>query len=106
MTSKVALVVIQGVLLYPALLWKVYQLTRAPSDVARWMVTACLACFAASYPLGLIGVFFDKRDDELQPASDLPQEIVLTEEGGAVSRSPDPGLAVARGSDDKRCQVS
>jgi hypothetical protein len=32
-------------------------------------------------PLGLIGVFFDKRDDELQPASDLPHEIVLTEEG-------------------------
>ena len=35
-------------------------------------------------PLGLIGVFFDKRDDELQPASDLPHEIVLDEQGGAA----------------------
>ncbi|WP_139283237.1 hypothetical protein [Raineyella antarctica] len=31
-------------------------------------------------PLGLIAVFADKRDDELQPASDLPREIVLTED--------------------------
>ncbi len=54
MNSKIALIVAQGVILYPALLWKIHQLTRAPKDVARWMVTACLACFAASYPLGLL----------------------------------------------------
>ncbi|WP_290058822.1 MAB_1171c family putative transporter [Amycolatopsis solani] len=54
MNSKVALLVVQGVILYPALLWKLYQLSRAPEDVARWMVTACLACFAASYPFGLL----------------------------------------------------
>ncbi|WP_158884664.1 MAB_1171c family putative transporter [Amycolatopsis anabasis] len=54
MNSKVALTVVQGVILYPALLWKTYQLTRAPKDVARWMVTACLACFAAAYPFGLL----------------------------------------------------
>jgi hypothetical protein len=52
--SKITLIVVQGVILFPALLWKVYQLTRAPGDVARWMVTACLACFAAAYPLGLL----------------------------------------------------
>ncbi len=54
MNSKSALIVAQGVFLYPALIWKIYQLTRAPQDVARWMVTACLACFAASYPFGLL----------------------------------------------------
>jgi hypothetical protein len=52
--GKVGFLVVQGVILYPALLWKIYQLTRAPEDVARWMVTACLACFAASYPFGLL----------------------------------------------------
>ncbi|MFD9958528.1 MAB_1171c family putative transporter [Amycolatopsis sp. NPDC058986] len=54
MNAHITLTVIQGVILYPALLWKIYQLTRAPKDVARWMVTACLACFAASYPFGLM----------------------------------------------------
>ncbi|GAA1989760.1 MAB_1171c family putative transporter [Amycolatopsis minnesotensis] len=54
MNSNVALTVLQGVILYPALLWKIYQLTRAPKDVARWMVTACLACFAAAYPFGFL----------------------------------------------------
>ncbi|MGW3993979.1 MAB_1171c family putative transporter [Amycolatopsis sp. NPDC004772] len=54
MNSKVTLIVLQGVILFPALLWKIYQLTRAPGDIARWMVTACLACFAAAYPLGLL----------------------------------------------------
>ena len=31
-------------------------------------------------PLGLIAIFHDKRDDELQPASDLPREVVLVED--------------------------
>ncbi|GAA4530987.1 MAB_1171c family putative transporter [Amycolatopsis samaneae] len=62
MNSKVALTVIQGVILYPALLWKSYQLMRAPKDVARWMVTACLACFAASYPFGLLAGKVDQPD--------------------------------------------
>ncbi|MEV7096429.1 MAB_1171c family putative transporter [Amycolatopsis sp. NPDC051045] len=68
MNSKVALLVVQGVILYPALLWKSYQLTRAPSDVARWMVTACLACFAASYPLGLLAGDVNQPD----PGSIVP----------------------------------
>ncbi|WP_206786802.1 MAB_1171c family putative transporter [Amycolatopsis sp. MtRt-6] len=54
MSGKITLLVVQAVILFPALLWKIYQLTRAPGDVARWMVTACLACFAAAYPLGLL----------------------------------------------------
>ena len=29
-------------------------------------------------PLGLIAVFYDKRDDELQPASNLPQPTTLS----------------------------
>ena len=31
-------------------------------------------------PLGLIAIFHDKRDDELQPASDLPREVVFVED--------------------------
>src|SRR2546423_1087970 len=66
--SKIALIVVQGLILYPALLWKIYQLTRAPENVARWMVTACLACFAASYPLGLLAGDVNQPD----PGSIVP----------------------------------
>jgi hypothetical protein len=63
--SKIALIVIQGLVLFPALVWKTYQATRAPKDVARWMVTACLACFAAAYPLGLLAGDVNQPDPGL-----------------------------------------
>ncbi|SFP71112.1 hypothetical protein SAMN05421810_103165 [Amycolatopsis arida] len=43
----------QGALLYAALLWKLYQLVRAPRDVPLRMVTLCLACAAAAFPFGI-----------------------------------------------------
>ncbi len=47
--------IVQGVLLYAALLWKLYQLARAPRDYPLRMVTLCLGCAAAAYPIGLAG---------------------------------------------------
>ncbi|MBV8933411.1 MAG: hypothetical protein JOZ47_19510 [Kutzneria sp.] len=45
--------VAQGAVLYPALLWKVYQLSKAPRDVPLRLVTLCLVCAGAAYPLGV-----------------------------------------------------
>ncbi|GAB3480290.1 MAB_1171c family putative transporter [Amycolatopsis cihanbeyliensis] len=47
--------IVQGVLLYAALLWKLYQLARAPRDRPLRMVTLCLGCAAVAYPIGLAG---------------------------------------------------
>jgi hypothetical protein len=40
-------------------------------------------------PLGLIAVFYDKRDDELQPASDLPQPTTFVQNDEVESQIPD-----------------
>ncbi|TCP50784.1 hypothetical protein EV191_10744 [Tamaricihabitans halophyticus] len=54
MNAEWLLSLAQGVLLGAALLWKLYQLSRAPYDVPLRIVTACLACAAAAYPVGLL----------------------------------------------------
>jgi hypothetical protein len=41
-------------------------------------------------PLGLIAVFLDKRDDELQSASDLPHPTVFVEDRGVSPQLPPP----------------
>lgn len=53
MNHLVALTAAQGVLLYLALVWKSFQLIRAPRDVPLRMVTICLACAGAAYPFGV-----------------------------------------------------
>ncbi|HVK19994.1 MAG TPA: MAB_1171c family putative transporter [Actinokineospora sp.] len=53
MNYAVVLTTVQGVALYGALAWKVYQLARAPWDVALRFVTLCLACAGAAYPFGI-----------------------------------------------------
>lgn len=47
------MIVIQGVLLYAALAWKLYQLSRDPRDTPLRAVTACLTCAALAYPFGV-----------------------------------------------------
>lgn len=41
---------VQGILIYATLLWKLVQLVRAPRDVPLRIVTICLACAGAAYP--------------------------------------------------------
>jgi hypothetical protein len=41
-------------------------------------------------PLGLIAVFFDKRDDELQSASDLPHPTTFVEDANVSPQLPPP----------------
>lgn len=41
-------------------------------------------------PLGLIAVFFDKRDDDLQSASDLPHPTIFVEDRGITQQLPRP----------------
>ena len=41
-------------------------------------------------PLGLIAVFFDKRDDELQSASDLPHPTTFVEDTSVTPQLPRP----------------
>jgi hypothetical protein len=40
-------------------------------------------------PFGLLAVFYDKRDDELQPASHLPQEITLVKDAVYIPKDHD-----------------
>ncbi|WHT18874.1 hypothetical protein N8J89_38200 [Crossiella sp. CA-258035] len=46
--------VLQGVLLYVALIWKLYQFSRAPHDRSLRIVTVCLVAAGFAYPLGLL----------------------------------------------------
>jgi hypothetical protein len=48
------LVTVQGIVLYVAVAWKTYHLSRAPRDQPLRWVTACLICAAIAYPVGLI----------------------------------------------------
>ncbi|MFC4517330.1 MAB_1171c family putative transporter [Streptomyces ehimensis] len=45
--------IILGIVLALALVWKVSQLVKAPSDKPLQAVTLCIVCAACSYPLGL-----------------------------------------------------
>ncbi|MBP2476193.1 hypothetical protein JOF53_005065 [Crossiella equi] len=45
---------LQGILLYGALGWKLYQFSRAPRDLSLRIVTACLVAAGFAYPLGLL----------------------------------------------------
>lgn len=53
MTHTAALTAAQGLMLYIALLWKLYQLVQAPWDISLRIVTICLACAGAAYPFGI-----------------------------------------------------
>jgi hypothetical protein len=48
-----ALVVMQGLLIYALLAWKLSHLARAPRDIPLRCVIACLGCAAAAYPFGV-----------------------------------------------------
>jgi hypothetical protein len=48
------LVAVHGLVLYLAVGWKAYHLSRAPRDQPLRWVTACLACAALAYPAGII----------------------------------------------------
>jgi hypothetical protein len=54
--------IVQGGLLYAALFWKIYQLSRAPRDLPLRLVTLCLGCAAVAYPFGVAA------DSSSQPA--------------------------------------
>jgi hypothetical protein len=53
-TAQAVLVVLQGVVLYSALLYKLWQLSKDPHDRLLQIVTACLTCGAVAYPLGAL----------------------------------------------------
>jgi len=50
------LIAVHGIVLYLAVAWKAYHLSRAPRDQPLRWVTACLICAALAYPAGIVAV--------------------------------------------------
>lgn len=50
---KTAVMCLTAALFLLAVLWKAYQLTKAPRDRSLWAVTCCLVCTEGSFSLGL-----------------------------------------------------
>jgi hypothetical protein len=65
--------VLQGLLLYGVLGWKLSHLARAPRDVPLRWVVACLGCAAVAYPFGVAA--------QLQPASPATPSLMVVQDG-------------------------
>jgi hypothetical protein len=65
--------VLQGLLLYGLLGWKLSHLARAPQDVPLRWVVACLGCAAVAYPFGIAA--------RLQPASPATPWLMVVQDG-------------------------
>jgi hypothetical protein len=65
--------ILQGLLLYGLLGWKLSHLARAPRDVPlRWVVT-CLACAAVAYPFGIAA--------RMRPSSAATPWLMVVQDG-------------------------
>jgi len=64
--------VLQGLLLYGLLGWKLSHLARAPRDVPLRWVVACLGCAAVAYPFGIAAL--------LRPASPATPWVMVVQD--------------------------